>query len=197
MDNPFIGRTYAQSLADIAARFSTRDALVFRDRRYSFADLKAEADRVSARLAGLGLGRGDKIAILMPNRPEFLFTWLGAAQMGMTAVMINTRLRPDEIAYQLAQSEADAICIPGAGAFRDFVEEIAQLAPALRDGQAGAVGSETLPRLRWVIVADPPPEGYSGLVDWSGPAPCGLPLPDRKSTRLNSSHSGESRMPSS
>jgi len=177
MDNPFIGRTYAQSLADIAARFSSRDALVFRDRRYSFADLKAEADRVSARLAELGLGRGDKIAILMPNRPEFLFTWLGAAQMGMTAVMINTRLRPDEIAYQLAQSEADAICIPGAGAFRDFVEEIAQLAPALRDGTPGAVGSETLPDLRWVIVADPPPEGYSGLVDWSGPAPCGLPLP--------------------
>lgn len=99
MDNPFLGKTYAESLALVAATYPENDALVFRDRRYSFADLKAEADSVSARLAELGLVRGDKVAILMPNRPEFLFMWLGAAQMGMTAVMINTRLRPDEIAY--------------------------------------------------------------------------------------------------
>lgn len=177
MDNPFLGKTYAESLALVAATYPENDALVFRDRRYSFADLKAEADSVSARLADLGLARGDKVAILMPNRPEFLFMWLGAAQMGVTAVMINTRLRPDEIAYQLAQSESDAVFIPGQGAFRDFVGELAELAPAVRDGRPGEVGSEKLPKLRWVIVADTPPEGYSGLTDWSGPAPEGLPVP--------------------
>lgn len=177
MDNPFFGKTYAESLALVAETYPDHDALVFRDRRYSFTHLKEEADRVSARLAELGMVRGDKVAILMPNRPEFLFMWLGAAQMGVTAVMINTRLRPDEIAYQLAQSESDAVFIPGQGAFRDFVGEMAELAPGLRDGTPGAVQSEKLPRLRWVIVADTPPEGYSGLTDWSGPAPEGLTVP--------------------
>ena len=177
MGNPFLGKTYAESLALVAGRYPDREALVFRDRRYSFADLKAEADKVSARLAALGMRRGDKVAILMPNRPEFLFMWLGAAQMGVTAVMINTRLRPDEIAYQLAQSESDAVFIPGQGAFRDFAGELAGLAPAVRDGRPGEVASEKLPRLRWVIVADAPPEGFSGLTDWSGPAPEGLEMP--------------------
>ncbi|KZY34232.1 hypothetical protein A3731_03000, partial [Roseovarius sp. HI0049] len=59
----------------------------------------------------------------------------------------------------------------------DFVGELAGLAPGVRDGAPGAVGSETLPALRWVIVADAPPQGYSGLTDWSGPAPEGLNLP--------------------
>lgn len=182
MTNPFINRTYAESLALIAADYPEREALIFRDRRYSYAELKAEADLMSARLHDLGLRRGDKIAILMPNRPEFLFCWLGAAQMGMVAVMINTRLRREEIAYQLGQSECDAILIPGQGAFRDFVGEIAELTSALRDGVPGRLGSETLPALRWVITVDSPPPGYAGISDWSGPPPAGLPMPPMESS---------------
>jgi fatty-acyl-CoA synthase len=177
MTNPFTGLTYAQSLARIAAAWPDRDALVFRDHRYSFADLKAEADAMSARFHDLGLRRGDKIAILMPNRPEFLFCWLGAAQMGMVAVMINTRLRVEEIAYQLAQSESDAMILPGQAGFRVFLEEIAGLCPSLVDGTPGSLGSGRLPDLRFVIAVDAPPSGYAGLTDWSEPAPGGLPLP--------------------
>ena len=177
MTNPFINLTYAESLALVAEEYAEREALIFRDRRYSFTELKAEADAMSARFFDLGLRSGDKVAILMPNRPEFLFAWLGAAQMGMVAVMINTRLREEEIAYQLAQSESDAVFIPGQGAFRDFVGEIAELTPALRDGKAGELASEKLPDLRWVIVADTPPEGFAGVTDWSAPPPAGLELP--------------------
>lgn len=108
MDNPFTGRTYAQSLADIVARFAMRDALIFRDRRYNFADLKAEADSVSARLAALGLGRGDKIAILMPNRWDdphelrhstqgYVVAKAGAA-LGGEDIMV--RLRPKLASYK-------------------------------------------------------------------------------------------------
>ncbi len=177
MNNPFIGRTYAQSLAELSERHGTRDALVFRDRRYDFADVKAQADAMSARLAGLGLERGDKIAILMPNRPEFVWCWLGAAQMGVVAVMINTRLRIDEIAYQLAQSDSRAVFVPGDGAFRDFLGELSTLAPAIRDGRPGELASPALPMLRWAICCDRPPDGFSGVSDFSGPAPADLPLP--------------------
>ncbi|MEB8386499.1 AMP-binding protein [Rhodobacteraceae bacterium KMM 6894] len=177
MTNPFINLTYAESLALIARQYGDQTALVFRDQRYSFADLKDQADTMSKRFHDLGLRSGDKVAILMPNRPEFLFAWLGAAQMGMVAVMINTRLRGEEIAYQLAQSESDAVLIPGHGAFRDFVAEIADLAPAVRDGNPGQLASEKLPHLRWVILLDTPPDGFSGVTDWSGPAPDDLPMP--------------------
>lgn len=177
MTNQFIDKTYAQSLTDLATRYAEREALVFRDQRFSFADMKQLADTMSARFYDLGLRDGDHVSILLPNRPEFLWCWLGAAQMGLVVVMINTRLKRDEIAYQLAQSDSKAVIVPGIGAFRDFVSELSELSPRLRDGMPGELQSEKLPELRWVISLDELPQGFSGATDWSGPAPAGLPLP--------------------
>lgn len=177
MTNPFIDCTYAEALSRIAARWPDREALVFRDRRFTFADVKREADAMSARLFALGLRNGDHIAILMPNRPEFLWCWLGAAQMGLVAVMINTRLKRDEIAYQLAQSDSSAVFVPGEGAFRDFIGELAALAPAIVDGRPGELASDALPKLRWVISCDPVSTHFRGVSDWSSPADGSLPLP--------------------
>lgn len=178
MDNPYRASTYAEALSALAGRFGARTALVFRDSRYSFADMKRAADAASARLASLGLRPGDKLAILMPNRPEFLWYWLGAAQMGLVAVMLNTRLRREEIAYQLSQSDSRAVVVPGTGAFRDFLAELSELAPAVRHGTPGCLASETLPELRWVIACDPPDSEFAGVVDWSGEPPDGLPVPE-------------------
>ena len=139
MENPFIGLTYAQSLEMLARKFGQREALIFRDQRYSYLEMKQEADKMSARFHDLGLRDGDNISILLPNRPEFMWCWLGAAQMGLVVVMINTRLKRDEIAYQLKQSDSKAVIIPGEGAFRDFVSEISELAPALVSGSAGSL----------------------------------------------------------
>jgi fatty-acyl-CoA synthase len=176
--NPFTGLTYAKSIAEIVRRYGDREALVFRDHRYTFRDLQNEADLMSARFAALGLKRGDHVSILLPNRPEFLWCWLGAAQMGLVVVMINTRLKGEEIAYQLDQSDSCAVIVPGQGAFRDFIGEIGELAPAVRTGKAGELGSGRLPKLRWIIALDHPGDNYSGVTDWSLPAEPGLDLPD-------------------
>jgi len=177
MENPFIGLTYAQSLEMLARKFGQREALIFRDQRYSYLEMKQEADKMSARFHDLGLRDGDNISILLPNRPEFMWCWLGAAQMGLVVVMINTRLKRDEIAYQLKQSDSKAVIIPGEGAFRDFVSEISELAPALVSGSAGSLQSDKLPELRWAITLDTPPQGYSGITDWSKPEARELRLP--------------------
>ncbi|SLN63808.1 class I adenylate-forming enzyme family protein [Oceanibacterium hippocampi] len=175
--NPFRDLTYAESISLVAERYGDREAVVFRDERYSFADVKVQVDRASARFASLGLRPDDKVAILLPNRPEFIWYWLGASQMGLVAVMLNTRLRKDELAYQLAQSDSRAVIVPGDGAFRDVLGELSELAPALLTGEPGKLGSEQLPELAYVIAVDPFDERYSGALDWSKPGPADLPMP--------------------
>lgn len=175
--NPFTGLSYAASISEIVRRHGDREALIFRQQRYTFHDLQRQANLMSARFAELGLKCGDHVSILLPNRPEFLWCWLGAAQMGLVVVMINTRLKGDEIAYQLDQSDSCAVIVPGEGAFRDFISEVAELAPALRWGKPGELGSGRLPKLRWVIALDRPDGSYSGVTDWSEPADSRLPLP--------------------
>lgn len=168
MSNPFRNATYAQALAMLAARHGERDALVFRDQRFSFADLRREADAASRRFAALGLKPGDKVGILMPNRPEFIWSWLGAAQMGLVCVMLNTRLRRDEIAYQLGQSDCRAVIVTDAGEGPDFLVALAELCPGLRDGAPGAIAGEALPLLDFVIICEDTNRGYSGALTWAG-----------------------------
>ncbi|MDI1344958.1 MAG: AMP-binding protein [Pseudolabrys sp.] len=177
MINPFLGLTYAQALAALADRYGARDALVFRDRRYSFRDLKACADDASKRFAALGLMPGDKVSILMPNRPEFIWCWLGAAQMGLVVVMLNTRLRRDEIAYQLAQSDSNAVVIAGGKDGPDFLEGLSELAPALKSGAPGALASDVLPELKYVVCCEPAGDAYGGVTVWSEISVDDQPMP--------------------
>jgi acyl-CoA synthetase (AMP-forming)/AMP-acid ligase II len=162
--NPFIGLTVGRSLRLLAAQFGAREALVFGGRRWTFGQVVEEVDRAAARLGTLGLAPGDKVALWLPNRPEFLWYWLAAGQIGLVAVMLNTRLKHDEAAYQLAQSDSRAAIVPGAGAFRDFIGEVTRM-------------RSELPKLVHVLAIDRLAQPVAGVIDWSGSPPPGLPQP--------------------
>lgn len=175
--NSFAGLSCAQALDLVVARHGAREALVFGARRWSFAQAREEIDRASARLASLGLARQDKVALWMTNRPEFIWYWLGAAQMGLVAVLLNTRLTAEETAYQLRQSDSRAVLVPGPGAVRDFLGELATICPGVRDRVAGNLACEALPELRHAICVDPPGADLPGVTDWSAfDAPAGTPI---------------------
>jgi acyl-CoA synthetase (AMP-forming)/AMP-acid ligase II len=197
--NPFVNKTYAESLALIAERFAEREALVFHDQRFTYAELKRHVDAASVRFASLGLERGDRVALWLPNRPEFLWYWLGAAQLGLVVVVLNTRLTLKEMAYQLGQSESRAVLIPGDGAFRPFDAEIKTLCPEIADATPGNLQAAALPELRYVIVCDPLKDRPAGATDWSGPLPLDEPLPplaqDPYAATLISYSSGTTALP--
>lgn len=178
MSNPFRDLTYAEALRLMEERYGAREAMVFRDERYSFADLRREADAASRRFAALGLKAGDKVSILMPNRPEFIFAWLGAAQMGLVCVMLNTRLKRDEIAYQLGQSDSRAVIVADPGDGPDFLATLASLCPRLIDGRLGETASEALPMLDFVVVCEADTRGYKGGITWTELGAREAPMPE-------------------
>ncbi len=159
--NDFVGKTYGQSLDRIAERFAEREALVFQGRRWTYAQVHAEVNAAADRLATLDLPPGAHVALWLPNRPEFLWFWLGAAQSGLVAVVLNTRLARAEAAYQIRQSRAQALIVPGAGAFRDFLADVAAGGP--------------FPDLRHLIALDPPGPEHADALDWSRPPDQPLP----------------------
>lgn len=169
--NDFVDKTYGEAIELIAGRFPDREALVTPTERYTFAQVKQHVDRASARLAELGLVPGDRVALWLPNRQEFIWYWLGACQIGLVTVVLNTRLKLPEVAYQLAQSESSAVIVPGAGSFRDFLSELTELCPELKNRPSGKLGSKEFPHLRFVIACDKPAVELPGIVDWSAPAP--------------------------
>jgi crotonobetaine/carnitine-CoA ligase len=84
-----------------ARKNGDRTALRFVDRDLSYADLDRESDRVAAGLAAQGIGRGDHVAALLFNTPEFLTLWFGTSKLGAVLVPLNTALKGEILRYEL------------------------------------------------------------------------------------------------
>ncbi|MGJ5179790.1 class I adenylate-forming enzyme family protein [Bradyrhizobium oligotrophicum] len=86
---------------DAAARNGDGEALVCGPVRLSWREAQAIAARIAGGLQARGLGRGDRLALLLGNRVEFVLTLFAAARLGLITVLLSTRQQTPEIAYVL------------------------------------------------------------------------------------------------
>ena len=95
------------ALRRAAARWPDRDAIAFDETGESltFSQLAARVDRVAAALAGIGIGHGDRVGIMLPNRMEWPLAWLGLARIGAVMVPINTGYRTADAGFVLGHAE--------------------------------------------------------------------------------------------
>lgn len=96
----------ADSLRRGASSAADAEAFVKGERRITYRTLLGSAERVAAALAGMGVGRGDRVAILLRNRVEFPIIFYGCAILGAIAVPMNLRQSADETLFALNQSGA-------------------------------------------------------------------------------------------
>ncbi|KAA1397805.1 long-chain-fatty-acid--CoA ligase [Aeromicrobium ginsengisoli] len=95
-------------LSDSAARHPDRAAIIFGGSTLTYADVDAAANRVANLLVSRGIEPGDKVALSSPNVPYFTIIYFGILKAGATVVPLNILLKPREVAYHLADSEAKA-----------------------------------------------------------------------------------------
>ena len=113
----------------------------------TFAGLREQIERSTAALNGFGLGRGDPIAIVLPNGPEMAAAFLAVASAA-TAAPLNPGYRADEFSFYLSDLEARAVIVqqgddtPARAAAADAGVPIIELAP-LNDSPAGAFALES------------------------------------------------------
>lgn len=86
-----------------------RTALVFDEREFTYARFADRADRIAELLHVRDVAKGDRVAYMGENSPEFLMTLFACAQIGAVFVPINTRLAPPEVTHVLTDSGARAI----------------------------------------------------------------------------------------
>ena len=92
-----------------ALQHPVRSALIAAERSLTYRELDERARRFAGELARLGIHRGQHVAILLPNVPEFSVAYFGILYMGATVVPLNTLLTADEIAWHLDDSDAVAL----------------------------------------------------------------------------------------
>jgi len=101
-------------LARSAARAPRHLAVVDGDRRLTYRDVNAAANRLAHGFASLGYGRGDAVALMSGNSAEFLITYFACAKLGVVCVPINLFWRHGELAYVLSHAEVRAVVVEAA-----------------------------------------------------------------------------------
>ena len=124
-------------LADVfdaaCAGQADRPCLVFGDRRLSYGQVRREAQALAAALADLGTVPGSRIAVNLPNWPEWVASALATAYLGGTLVPINPGLGFHELKYQLRHAEASVVITAETWDGREFLEMFEDLAAELPD----------------------------------------------------------------
>jgi len=84
-------------LEEEVARYERKAAIVSGDRRLSFADLDEASNKVANALIGMGVNRGERVAMLLSNSPEFVTIFFGIVKIGAVAVPLDTKYKVDEL----------------------------------------------------------------------------------------------------
>jgi o-succinylbenzoate---CoA ligase len=88
-----------------------RIGLSYHHEQWTFKELYEEAVHVAEKLAALHLHRGDRIALLAPSRPELILMIYGCMERGLEIVLLNGRLTPYELHYQIQDAEVKAVLV--------------------------------------------------------------------------------------
>ncbi|NWJ95240.1 MAG: long-chain-fatty-acid--CoA ligase [Chloroflexi bacterium] len=141
-----------QLLAKNAEEQPEREAVALGGRRLSYGEITAQAERLAAALYKHGLRKGDHLALIMPNWPEFIIVYFATARLGAVLVPLNVRFRQNEIDYILRNSEAKFLLTCAEFGDFDFIGLIGKL-------------RGHLPALQHVIVVGQA-AGAPGIIAW-------------------------------
>ncbi|MGQ7937513.1 class I adenylate-forming enzyme family protein [Paraburkholderia sp. D1E] len=146
--------TVGAALADATDRYPNHVFLSDGTRDLTFQETSDQVDGICRALLERGLQRGDRLALLLPNSPEWVLLMLGCARLGIMVITVNTRGKAEEVAYVLAKSRAKALVMVDSYWNIDYRASLAGASPSLFDAGAGTGLSTALSHLEQVIVLD-------------------------------------------
>ena len=97
--------------------------------KITFSRFQRSARRTAAMFQGMGITKGDRVCLFLPNCPEFIYCWFGLSLLGAISVPINTAYKRDETAYILNNAEASALVAHES--LQTVAHEAANLAPSV------------------------------------------------------------------
>ena len=108
---PFPDESVFGLLDSAASRFPDRPAIAWFGKHLSYAQLLREVERCSAMLAALGVRKGDRVALIMPNSPPFTIAFYACMRIGAVAVGNNPVYTAREMEHQLRDADTNVVLV--------------------------------------------------------------------------------------
>jgi fatty-acyl-CoA synthase len=162
----WVPRTLAGALDDACADFADRPFVVTEDGAWTYAQMRDWADRLAGGLAGLGVGPGDHVAVVLANYAEFVAARYAIARLGAVTVPINVANRTAELGFIVRRSDASVLITMDHFRGLDYLAMLDDL------------GEDAFPALRHVVVhptGHGEPRGVRTLADLADAEPVAEP----------------------
>src|SRR5262244_2779701 len=164
-------RTIPSLLDELATRFPAREALVGCGQRYTYAALREEVRAFAKGLHALGVRKGEMVAILMGNKPEWVIADLAICSLGAIMVAVNTWVTTRELGYVLAHSDASTLIASDHFLRYDYFAMLDDLEPL----------AHSTPRLELIIHVGA--RAYPGSISFHEVSARGRTVPDTEIER--------------
>lgn len=150
--------TFPDVIEHLARTKPNNIAIYFEDRKLTYREYNEEANRYARWAIAQGLGRGDVVALMMENCPQYLIAWLGILKAGAAAALINTNLVKSQLAHSLNISNANHL-IMGVEFDEAYNSAMEQLERPMQVWAEGGMvqGTETLDAALALQSGDPLP----------------------------------------
>ncbi len=167
MTEPLMNITVGELLHQMAVRYPDREMVKYTDRDYrrTWKEFDEEADRVARGFLGMGVQKGDHVAIWATNVPEWILTLFATAKIGAILVTVNTSYKIFEAEYLLRQSDAKVLVMMEGFKDTNYAEIINELCPTLRESKPGELDNPMLPCLKHVVYVGE--KSYPGMYAWA------------------------------
>jgi fatty-acyl-CoA synthase len=146
-------------LREVTDRYGPREALVMHHadgapERWSYDELWQRSVAVARALIACGVGKDERIGVLMTNRLEWVSAFFGIGLAGATAVGLSTFSTPTELEFLLKASAVSTVMLERHVVGKDFTAMLAELEPQIAAGAPGKLASTKFPYLRRLAVVD-------------------------------------------
>lgn len=160
-------QTVGQTVRKQAALHPDTEAYVYPEHgvRKTYREFDEETDRLAKAFMGLGIEKGEHIAIWSDNKREWLLSQFATGKMGGVLVTVNTSYQSSELEYLLKQSESTTLILGEEFKGNNYIDIINAVCPELKTAEKGNIRCAKLPHLERVIVMSG--NAYPGIYSWS------------------------------
>jgi len=152
MSLPDYTPTLPAMLHHIADSYGDSEVLVCGSSRLSYRELEAESAQQALGLLAEGMGKGSRIALLMPNSPDWLVAFMAIARIGAIVVPLSTLYQSPELRWVLHHGDVDALFVGNRYLNHDYVSRLEEAFPSLEDQDEARLFLREAPYLRAIHV---------------------------------------------
>jgi acyl-CoA synthetase (AMP-forming)/AMP-acid ligase II len=133
-------------------KYGDNEFLISADERLTYADLDRRSAEMAKGLLAMGVGKGSRVGLLMPNDPEWVIAFWACARIGALTVALSTFYQPPEISWGVRHNDLQLLLIAARYLKNDYLEKLEKALPGLAEQASTELWLPQHPYLRTIVV---------------------------------------------